>query len=78
MEWRVVSNHLSKVTLVITSLSKLTWTLSIFYFLWPERLLQPSAQNKAITRTTFGTFFSFDPFQGTEKPQNRGEKVETK
>ena len=30
-------------------------------------------QNKANSRTTFGKrfFFSYDPFQGTAKPQNR-------
>ena len=34
IEWRVVSNHLSKVTHMIPSLPKLTWTLSISFSLF--------------------------------------------
>ena len=71
----IYSNHLSKVNLMIPSLRKLTWTLSIFF----SCSLKYYSSPRYIQNKTFGTFFfSFDLFQGTAKPQNRGGKVEPK
>ena len=80
IKWRVVSNHLSKVTHMIPSLPKLTWTLSIsFLIVWKTtpaictyRLKQVPAPHLA------HFFFSFDLFQCPAKPQNPGGEVEMK
>ena len=76
---KVVSNHLSKVKLMIPLLPKLSWTLSISSFFDVEvRLNDYSSplhmQNKTSSRTTLVQFFSFDLFGGTAKPQNRWGK----
>ena len=57
IEWRVVSNHLSKVTHMIPSLPKLTWTLSVLSYSLKDYSSHLHIQNKASPRTTFGTFF---------------------
>ena len=80
IKWRVISNQLSKVTHMIPSLPKLTWTLSIsFLIVWKTtpaiciyRLKQVPAPHLA------HFFFSFDLFQCPAKPQNPRGKVEMK
>ena len=69
---RVVSNHL--FILVETYMN----ALNFFSYSLNDYSSPLHIQNEASSRTTFGTFFSFDLFQGTAKPQNRGGKVETK
>ena len=78
-ERKVVSNHLSKVKLMIPLLPKLSWTPSISSFFDVEvRLNDYSSplhmQNKTSSRTTLVQFVSFDLFGGTAKPQNRWGK----
>ena len=70
----IYSNHLSKVNLMIPSMQKLTWTLSIFFLVvWNTTPAFCTYRIKHLAQ-----FFSFDLFQGTAKPQNRGGKVEPK
>ena len=78
-ERNVVSNHLSKVKLMIPLLPKLSWTLSISSFFDVEVSLNDYSsplhmQNKTSSRTTLVQFVSFDLFGGTAKPQNRWGK----
>ena len=65
----IYSNHLSKVNLMIPSLRKLTWTLSIFFLVVLNTT--PALCTYRIKHLA-QFFFSFDLFQGTAKPQNRG------
>ena len=80
IKWRVVSNHLSKVTHMIPSLPKLTWTLSIsFLIVWKTTPAICTYRLKQVpTPHLAHFFFSFDLFQCPEKPQNPGGKVEMK
>ena len=75
IEWRVVSNHLSKVTHMIPSLPKLNLNFFLSLYSLKDYSSHLHIQNKASPRTTFGTFFfSFDLFQCPVKPQNPGGK----
>ena len=80
IKWRVVSNHLSKVTHMIPSLPKLTWTLSIsFLIVWKTTPAICTYRIKQVpARHLAHFFFSFDLFQCPAKPQNPGGKVEMK
>ena len=61
--------------LMIPSMQKLTWTLSIFFLVvWNTTPAFCTYRIKHLAQF----FFSFDLFQGTAKPQNRGGKVEPK
>ena len=71
----IYSNHLSKVNLMIPSMRKLTWTLSIFFLVVLNTT--PALCTYRIKHLA-QFFFSFGLFQGTAKPQNRGGKVEPK
>ena len=80
IKWRVVSNHLSKVTHMIPSLPKLTWTLSIsFLIVWKTTPAICTYRIKQVPAPHLAHFFfSFDLFQCPAKPQNPGGKVEMK
>ena len=73
IKWRVVSNHLSKVTHMIPSLPKLTWTLSIsFLIVWkttpaicPYRIKQVPAPHLA---HFFFHLISFNATQNLKTP----------
>ena len=80
IKWRVVSNHLSKVTHMIPSLPKLTWTLSIsFLIVWKTTPAICTYRIKQVPAPHLAHFFfSFDLFQCPAKPQNPGGEVEMK
>ena len=78
---KVVSNHLSKVNLMITLLPKLTWTLSISPFFYVEVSLKYyssplNMQNKTSSRTTLlRSFFIWSLWRHreTSKPLRKVE-----
>ena len=77
LSYQQLTEELSPI--IYLSLSKLTWTLSIsFLIVWMTTPALCTQRMKQVPAGHLAHFFSFDLFQCTAKPQNRGGKVETK
>ena len=76
IKWRVVSNHLSKVTHMIPSLPKLTWTLSIsFLIVWKTTPAICTYRIKQVPAPHLAHFFfhliSFNAPQNLKTPEGK-------